>query len=771
MVDLILSRTVWPIGLLVAGVLVEASLLGVGIDDLDEGYFLQQGWRVLRGQVPYRDFETLYTPGLAYLHAGIIALQGGALALLGGTPATVAAWLASLPFGELHASLAGWLASPLFGAVHASLAAWLASSLFGAVQASLAACLASSAFGAVKASLAALAGSAELGSATSALAAWLGSPVVGPRLLALIARAALVLLLFAMARPLVRSPWWAVVPGVVLLLGLDDAPERWEPHPGWLSSLLAVLAIWCLTRVRPACGRLHPPPSTLEYEGGPVTGSVKSDVAPGVTPRSGSVTQRTSAALRRAIWRTERHTSPAERHTSPTECHISPTERRTPPPEPHISPTERHTPPPEPHISPTERHTSLAERHISPTERHTSPSEPHISPAERHISPAERHVSPAERHTSPAEPRISSAERHTPPTEGHISPAERHTSPAEPRISSAERHTAPAEPHVSPAERHYWSPAERHTSLWLFASGLAAAGAYLFKQNTGVFMLGAIVVWCFWSGWPWYLPLLAFGLTTLVWLIPMALTLNGNLQPMGVIVGAVSQAGLLSPPEPTLLIPFMAIVGGLWLLRRVSHPHLRLYLWAGLALLLIEFPRMDTLHLIWATPLLLVVGAVALERLPPAIALASLAAAAVLLWPTLSSRLSYVSLPRTSIEGVSAPTQTANDLQPTLEDIREHTQPGEPIFVYPSSPLVYVLADRPNATRFDHLNPGAASPEQIQQVIADLERADVRLVVISDFWQAAWGEPGANAVLEDWINAHFSEVARHGTYRVLVADL
>jgi hypothetical protein len=493
MVDRILSRTVWPIGLLLAGLVVEASLLGVGIDDLDEGYFVEQARRVVHGQVPYGDFETLYTPGLAYLHAGIFALQAGALELLGPLPAV----------------LAGPIESPLFG----------------------------------------------------------------PRLLAWLARGALVLLLFAMTRPLVRNPWWAIVPGVILLLGLDDAPERWEPHPGWLSSLFAVVAVWCVARARSGC-------------------------------------------------------------------------------------------------------------------RSTS--------------------------TSTAEP---------------------------------------------------------EAAFWLVASGLAAAGAYVFKQNTGVYVLAAIVVWCFWSGWRWYLPLGAFVVATLVWLVPLVIALHGDVQSLGVIVGAVSQAGLLSAPEPTLLIPLAVVLGGLWLLRRDSHPHLRLYLLAGLALMLTEFPRMDTLHLIWATPLLLVVAAIALERVPRAVAIACLVVTGVLLWPTLSARLTLVSLPRSQVDGVWAPAQTAADLQPTLDDIRQRSQPGEPIFVYPSSPLLYVLADRPNPTRFDHLNPGAASPQQVQQVIADLERANARVVVISDFWEAAWGDPGPNAALESWIAAHYSEVARHGAYRVLVPDL
>jgi hypothetical protein len=454
----LLPATVWPIVLLLACLSLEASQLRTGIDDLDEGYFARQALRVLHGQVPYRDFETLYTPGLVYLHAGIFAL--------------------------------------------------------------------------------------------------LGSPsLVALRSLAWLARAGTCLLLFVLARPLVRNPWWAAVPGLALLVGLDDAPVRWEPHPSWLSTFCALLAVWCVTH----------------------------------RPRAG----------------------------------------------------------------------------------------------------------------------------------------------------------------------------------WLACAGLCAAGAFALKQNTGVFILAAVLVWCARSRWR--VLLAAFGAATLVWLAPLALAVYPNVASMGVIVGAVNGAGLFSAPEPTMLIPLAAIAGGVWLMRRDSHPYLRWYLLAGVALLLTEFPRMDTLHLVWSTPMLLVLGAIALQRLPRAIAVFALFGAGALLWPTLQERVTYVAEPRSAIAGVDAPVQTADDLRATIDDIQQRTRPGEPIFVYPTSPLLYVLADRPNPTRFDHLNPGAATPGQIEQVVADL--SGVRVVAVSDFWLNAWGPPGPNATLDAWLAAHFSEVGHHGPYRVLQADL
>src|SRR5918912_723524 len=116
--------------LLLVAILLEGAVLSVGIDDLDEGYFAQQAMRVVHGQVPYRDFDSLYTPGLLYLHAGLFALLGG-------------------------------------------------------------------------------------------------PSVVGLRIVALVGRALIAGLMYALGRSFAR-PWWAVVPPIFLLVGLDAAPERWE---------------------------------------------------------------------------------------------------------------------------------------------------------------------------------------------------------------------------------------------------------------------------------------------------------------------------------------------------------------------------------------------------------------------------------------------------------------------------------------------------------------------------------------------------------------
>ena len=56
-----------------------AAYAGAGwfwIDLMDEGYFLYLASRVYGGDLPYRDFDTYYTPGIFYLHAATFKLFG-----------------------------------------------------------------------------------------------------------------------------------------------------------------------------------------------------------------------------------------------------------------------------------------------------------------------------------------------------------------------------------------------------------------------------------------------------------------------------------------------------------------------------------------------------------------------------------------------------------------------------------------------------------------------------------------------------------------------
>jgi hypothetical protein len=99
--------------------------------------------------------------------------------------------------------------------------------------------------------------------------------------------------------------------------------------------------------------------------------------------------------------------------------------------------------------------------------------------------------------------------------------------------------------------------------------------------------------------------------------------------------------------------------------------------------------------------------------------------------------------------------------------VRDSTTPSEPIFVYPTSPLVYVMADRRNPTRFAHLYPGAASEAQLNELIDTLDHIPVRVVIVSNAGLLVWGPPGQNQRLEDYLAAHYRDSVRFGDFRVL----
>lgn len=306
---------------------------------------------------------------------------------------------------------------------------------------------------------------------------------------------------------------------------------------------------------------------------------------------------------------------------------------------------------------------------------------------------------------------------------------------------------------------------------------------------------------------------------TLPWLAALVAALGGRLDRLAGFVGAGDQAALYWPLELsdraglTLLLPVAALWVSLWRARpepaTVHDWRLRWYLSAAAFTFLTQYPRLDLVHLAWSAPLALVLGAAGLDRvyllarpcwnlgtvrgsslvaallvLPAMAALPALGwRAAVFLEPPFSSWPPSV-VPLTalrglpSVEGFLAPSRTVDDLQGVVAHLRSGTSPGEAVLVYPSSPLLYILAERPNPTRFTHLYPGAATELDLQEIIRVLDRTPVRLVVVSDFWLRAWGEeavrsgarstlPDENRMLEDYIEQHYAEEARYGAYRVL----
>jgi 4-amino-4-deoxy-L-arabinose transferase-like glycosyltransferase len=74
-----------------------------------------------------------------------------------------------------------------------------------------------------------------------------------------------------------------------------------------------------------------------------------------------------------------------------------------------------------------------------------------------------------------------------------------------------------------------------------------------------------------------------------------------------------------------------------------------------------------------------------------------------------------------------------------LDYVQAHVTPGEKLFVYPYEPLYYYLTGTFNPTRFDFLQPGMHTSEQVQEAIGELAADRTRVVLFElNFSKQMW---------------------------------
>ena len=227
---------------------------------------------------------------------------------------------------------------------------------------------------------------------------------------------------------------------------------------------------------------------------------------------------------------------------------------------------------------------------------------------------------------------------------------------------------------------------------------------------------------------------------------------------------------------------------------------------SGACLLFNQYPRMDSIHLLWSGGILFLVGAAMMERwerfacrLAPALASSGLGRgalrAALLLLPvtavlpTVFARVEYAGaffrpvaapaeltraegpygLLRLDVPGdegkVWLPGKEALQVQEIVELLQAKTAPGEPIFAYPAVPGFYYLADRPNPTPFNHLFPSMADEEEQAEMVRALER--VRYVIWDDAGAHLWVWPGLYEPVTEYIRLNYRIERFVGQYAIL----
>ena len=148
----------------------------------------------------------------------------------------------------------------------------------------------------------------------------------------------------------------------------------------------------------------------------------------------------------------------------------------------------------------------------------------------------------------------------------------------------------------------------------------------------------------------------------------------------------------------------------------------------------------------------------------------------------LELRADYVPLHLPPADGVRVHPERRDALERAVHSVQARVPPGQPIYVATrrsdlvtsGDPLFYVLADRPNPTRYDIQAPGVITSAPVQrEIVRDLERARPRAVVRFTSRVTAVREPNRAGestgvrILDRYLERAYRRAARFGPYLIL----
>jgi hypothetical protein len=228
-----------------------------------------------------------------------------------------------------------------------------------------------------------------------------------------------------------------------------------------------------------------------------------------------------------------------------------------------------------------------------------------------------------------------------------------------------------------------------------------------------------------------------------------------------VIIGIV----LIIPVLLVAALPALLPVLGARYKWGVASPEALLYWLCGGAMWMAELHRKDMTHLIFGSPLLIILCVYFLIQYREAIA-----GSALQLLSISAVCLAGFNLLVTLLAAHPIPTRvgtiyTFREL-PGLQYLESHTSRGEEIFAYPYCPRYYFLSDTANPTPYFILTYNYNTPSQFQEVVQILEHRKVRYVV----WDTNLNKikpavfpgstrlPPGGLVVEPYLESHYKDV-------------
>jgi hypothetical protein len=190
-----------------------------------------------------------------------------------------------------------------------------------------------------------------------------------------------------------------------------------------------------------------------------------------------------------------------------------------------------------------------------------------------------------------------------------------------------------------------------------------------------------------------------------------------------------------------------------------------LYWLAGSALWLSELHRKDVAHLVFGSPLLIILCIFYLQQrrakayglMLQALSIVSVCLAGCTL---MSALLAHSTMTRVGQVSTSVP-------DPVLTAIDEHVAPGGDIFIYPYSPMYYFLCNTNNPTRYSFLVYNYYTAAQFEEVIHALDQHSVKYVLWNKRFQKDIIDvlfPSARPehfIMEPYLESHYKPIWVH----------
>jgi len=275
---------------------------------------------------------------------------------------------------------------------------------------------------------------------------------------------------------------------------------------------------------------------------------------------------------------------------------------------------------------------------------------------------------------------------------------------------------------------------------------------------------------------------LPYGYGLQEWMVP---SYYNNLQtllplPLSQVMGIL----ILTPFLLIIFLPFLSFgLTAVYCLSKANRAKIfnatMLPYWAaGLALWVSELHRKDVVHLIYGSPLLLILFLVIWnycwdrQNLLKYSGL-GLITAGMILFGSLnvliaSSANQKIVTRRGILYGIKE--------DPALKFLLEHTKPGDYAFIYPYYPMYYFLADVKNPTRYSFLIYHSNTEAQFDEAIRDLEEKQVKYVLWDTVaagpklkaWFPQYEDPSKeNLHLEQYLEDHYEVIGLENGFKIL----